>query len=219
MIFNHSVHSDISLLWESQLDYHVCRNHWNDVFRLLDLMPGYVLSSGSLQINLDVEQPASSSGCNMRSSNYGSFLCSLEELDSVCMEVPDVQIYKFSSDICSGWIRTLMEEKLAKKFIFLREYWEGTTELVALLARSGFISGEDNVLLEDDLNEISSVRNGSVQALHKVFVHHCAQHNLPNLLDLYLDHHSLVLDLDSLDALQESAVSFFVLIVCYCCLY
>ncbi|XP_004504003.1 uncharacterized protein [Cicer arietinum] len=206
MILNQSFRSDISLLWESQLDYHLCRNNWKEVFRLLDLMPAYVRSAGSLQLNLDVVQPVSTSPCHVKSSNYGNFLCSLEELDSVCMEVPDVQIYKFSPDICSGWIRMLMEEKLAKRFIFLREYWEGTTELVALLARSGYISGKNNFWLEDDHNEASLVRDGTAQALHKIFVHHCAQYNLPNVLDLYLDHHRLVLDLDSLYALQESAV-------------
>lgn len=204
MILNQSLPSDISLLWESELDYHVCRNHWKEVFRLLDLMPAYALSAGSLQLNLDVVQ--SSSGCDAKSSNYGNFLCSIEELDSVCMEVPDVQIYQFSPDIFSGWIRMLVEEKLAKRFIFLREYWEGTMELVALLARSGYISGKNNVRLEDDLNETSLLGDGTVQALHKIFVHHCAQYNMPNLLDLYLDHHRLVLDLDSLYALQESAV-------------
>ncbi|KAI5384322.1 uncharacterized protein LOC127105709 isoform X1 [Lathyrus oleraceus] len=206
MILNQSLRSDISFLWESQLDYHVCRNHWKEVFRLLDLMPAYVLSAGSLQLNLDVIQPVSSSGCDVNSSNYGNFLYSLEELDSVCMEVPDVKIYKFSPDIFSGWIRMLTEEKLAKRFIFLREYWEGTTELVSLLARSGYISGKSNIPLEDDLNGTSSNKDETVQALHKIFVHHCAQYNLPNLLDLYLGHHHLVLDLDSLNALQETAV-------------
>ncbi|PNX54558.1 hypothetical protein L195_g048178 [Trifolium pratense] len=95
-------------------------------------MPAYVLSAGSLQLNVDVVQPVSSSGCDVKPSNYENFLYSLEELDSVCIEVPDVQIYKFSPDIFSGWIRMLTEEKLAERFIFLREYWEGTMELVAV---------------------------------------------------------------------------------------
>ncbi|XP_061345491.1 uncharacterized protein LOC133291257 isoform X4 [Gastrolobium bilobum] len=208
MILNQSLPLDISLLWESQLEYHVCRNHWKEVFGLLDLIPAYVLSAGSLQLNLDVLHPASSLACNMKSSNYGSFVCSLEELDSVCMEVPDVQIYRLSPDICSGWIRMLVEEKLAQSFIFLKDYWEGTLEMVVLLARSGFISGRDKIWLEDDLIETSSVRDGAVQAFHKLFVHHCAQYSLPNLLDLYLDHHNLVLDHDSLYAFQETAVDY-----------
>jgi len=182
------------------------------------LIPAYVLSAGSLQLNLDVLQPASSYGgnINMKSSNYGSFLCSFEELDSVCMQVPDVQMFRFSPDICFGWMRMLMEENLAKRFIFLKEYWEGTLEITALLARSGFISCKDKLCEEDDLNKTSSVRDGAVQALHKIFVHHCAQYNLPNLLDLYLDQHNLVLDNDSLYALQETTVSFFMFIICNC---
>lgn len=216
MILDQSFHSANSLLWESQLEYHVCRNHWKEVFRLLDLIPAHVLSAGSLQLNLDVLQPASTLGCNMsmKSSNYGNFLCSLEELDSVCMEVPDVQVYRFSPDMCSGWMWMLMEEKLAKRFIFLKEYWEGTLEMISLLARSGFISGRNKICLGDDLT--TSVGDGTVQALHKIFVHHCARYNLPNLLGLYLDHHSLVLNNDSLYALQETAVSFLMSIVCYC---
>ncbi|KAK7318518.1 hypothetical protein RJT34_03221 [Clitoria ternatea] len=206
VILNQAFHPGISLLWESQLEFHVCRNYWKEVFTLLDLMPAYVLSAGDLQLNLDASLPASSLGCNMnmKSPNYGSFLC--EELDSVCIEVPDVQIYRFSSGICSEWMRMLMEEKLAKRFIFLKEYWEGTLEMINLLARSGFIYGRDKICLKDDLVETSSIRDGAVQAFHKVFVHHCAQYNLPNLLDLYLDYHSLVLDSDSLYALQEAAV-------------
>lgn len=217
MILDQPFHSSNSILWESQLEYHVCRNNWKEVFRLLNLIPPYVLSVGSLQLNLDVLQPTSSYGgnINVKSSNYGSFLCSFEELDSVCMEVPDVQMFRFSPDICSGWMRMLMEENLAKKFIFLKEYWEGTLEMIALLARSGFISGIHKLSIEDDLTETSSVRDGSIQALHKIFVHHCAQYNLPNLLDLYLDQHNLVLDNDSLYTLQESTVSFFTFIICY----
>ncbi|XP_068470497.1 uncharacterized protein [Phaseolus vulgaris] len=208
MILDQPFHSSNSILWDSQLEYHVCRNNWKEVFRLLNLIPAYVLSAGSLQLNLDVLQPASSYGgnINMKSSNYGSFLCSFEELDSVCMQVPDVQMFRFSPDICFGWMRMLMEENLAKRFIFLKEYWEGTLEITALLARSGFISCKDKLCEEDDLNKTSSVRDGAVQALHKIFVHHCAQYNLPNLLELYLDQHNLVLDNDSLYALQETTV-------------
>ncbi|XP_021895508.1 uncharacterized protein LOC110812908 [Carica papaya] len=45
----------------------------------------------------------------------------------------------------------------------------------------------------------------TIHALHKLVVQHCAQYNLPNLLDLYLDHHKLVLDNDSLCSLEDSA--------------
>ncbi|CAJ1937955.1 unnamed protein product [Sphenostylis stenocarpa] len=208
MILDQPYHSSNSMLWDSQLEYHVSHNNWKEVFRLLNLIPTYVLSAGSLQLNLDVLQPASSFGCNinMKSSNYGSLLCSFEELDSVCMEVPDVQMFRFSSDICFGWMRMLLEENLARRLIFLKEYWEGTLEIITLLARSGFIYGIDKLCVEDDLTNISFMSDGAVQALHKIFVHHCAQYNLPNLLDLYLDQHNLVLDNGSLYALQETTV-------------
>ncbi|CAL0330002.1 unnamed protein product [Lupinus luteus] len=206
MILDERLPSGIALLWESQLEYHIGRNNWKEVSTLLDVMPSYVLSTGSLQLNLDVLQPASSFGCNMKSSNFGSFFVSHEELDSVCMVIPDVQIYRFSPDVCSRWLRILLEEKLAKRFIFLKEYWEGTMEMIALLARSGFISGRDQILFEDIHVETSSNRDGAVQAMHKMLVQHCAQYNLPNLLGLYLDHYNLVLDQNSLYALQETAV-------------
>ncbi|KAK4264830.1 hypothetical protein QN277_025955 [Acacia crassicarpa] len=204
MILGQSFSSDISLLWESQLEYHACHNNWKEVSRLLDLIPASVLSAGSLQLNLDALHPTSSLGFNMKPPNYGSFLCSLEEFDSACMEVSDVQIYKFSPNTCSAWLRMFMQEKLAKRFIFLKEYWEGTMDMVLLLARSGFISGRDKRTLGDDCLKTSSDKDGTLQALHKVIVHHCAHYNLPNLLDLYLDLHGLVLDKDSLCSIQES---------------
>jgi spatacsin len=116
------------------------------------------------------------------------------------------------------WLRNFMEQELAKKFIFLNEYWEGTGEIVALLARSGLItSRSDKMTMEDYSAEISSDLNITddgrfhvvcMEALHKLLVHYCVQYSLPNLLDLYLDHHKLVLDNDSLGSLQEAAVSF-----------
>lgn len=121
--------------------------------------------------------------------------------------------------MCSTWLRIAMEEALAKKFIFLKEYWDGTAELVSLLARSDFVTGRYSNYLRSsselhlpDPDEES--KSETVKALHKTFVHHCVQYNLPNLLDLYLDHHKLVLDNDSLCLLQEAAVSF--LISCEC---
>lgn len=208
MIMGQCFSSDFCLMWESQLEYHVCHNKWKEVSRLLEQIPTSVLSAGSIQLNLDVLKPTSSLGYNMKPPNYGSFLCSLEELDSACMEVPDVQIFKFPPDMCSVWLRMRIQEKLAKRFIFLKEYWEGTMEMVYLMARSGFISGRDKIPSEDVLSETSSDKDGTIQAFHKVIVRHCAQYNLPNLLDLYLDCHCLVLDNDSLGALQEAAVSF-----------
>jgi len=196
----------VNVLWESQLEYHVCRNDWEEVSKLLDLVPTSILSDGNLQVSLDSLQPASTVGYNREPADYGNYLCSLEELDAVCMDIPDVKIFRFSANImCS--------------IIFMKEYWEGTAEIAHLLARSGFITSGYKSPFEDDHIKSSSNLKFSdsggpshvdtVKALHKLFVHHCAQNYLPNLLDLYLDHHKLVLDNESLCSLQEAAVSFY----------
>ncbi|KAE7998209.1 hypothetical protein FH972_002775 [Carpinus fangiana] len=206
----------VNVLWESQLEYHVCRNDWEEVSKLLDLVPTSILSDGNLQVSLDSLQPASTVGYNREPADYGNYLCSLEELDAVCMDIPDVKIFRFSANImCSIWLRLLMEEKLARKFIFMKEYWEGTAEIVSLLARSGFITiGYKHPFEDDHIKSSSDLKFSdsggpshvdTVKALHKLFVRHCGQNNLPNLLDLYLDHHKLVLDNESLSSLQEAA--------------
>ncbi|KAK0608267.1 hypothetical protein LWI29_028101 [Acer saccharum] len=206
----------VHVLWESQLEYHICHNDWEEVLKLLDVIPAVVLSDGSLQIALDGLPPASTFGCNSEFVYSSNYLCSAEELDAVCMDVPDIKILRLPANVmCSMWLRMLLEQELAKKFIFLKEYWEGTTEIVTLLACSGFITSRNKISLEYDSTESLSGLNLSnidgrsptdnMQALHKLFIHHCVQHNLPNLLDLYLDHHKLVLDSDSLYSLQEAA--------------
>lgn len=213
IVLDQSSFMGVHVLWESQLEYHVCHNDWEEVSRLLDLIPPHILVVGSLQVNLDGLQAASTFECN-RGSDY-DYLCSLEELDSVCMDVPEIKVFRFSYNVmCSIWLRMLMEEKLARKLIFSKEYWEGTADILPLLARSGFITSKYKMPSEDDNIEDTSVLKlsdgGTVQALHKLLIHHCAQYNLPYLLDLYLDQHELVSDSDSVHSLQEAAVSFLI---------
>ncbi|XP_028951098.2 uncharacterized protein [Malus domestica] len=205
----------VHVLWESQLEYHVCHSDWEQVSRLLDLIPPQFLAVGSLQVSLDGLQPVSNVGCSRR-SDYGAYLCSIEELDAVCMDVPEIKVFRFScNNMCSIWLRMLMQEKLARNFIFLKEYWEGTADILLLLARSGFITSKCEVPSKDDKIESLSVPQfphecgkfhvGTLQALHKLLIHHCAQYNLPYLLDLYLDQHELLQDNNSLASLQEAA--------------
>lgn len=208
----------VHVLWESQLEYHICHNDWEEVSKLLEFIPASVLSEGSLQIALDVLQPATV-GCNSELPDFGNYICSIEDLDAVCLDVPKIKVFRFSANgICSTWLRMLMEQELAKKLVFLKEYWEGTGEIVSLLARSGFIMNRNKMSPEDDSIEsfsdlnLSNIGRSTVDTLHplhKLLVHHCAEHNLPNLLDLYLDHHKLVQDNDLLCSLQEAAVSVF----------
>ncbi|CAL5368142.1 unnamed protein product [Camellia sinensis] len=206
---------DVDVLWESRLEYHICHNDWVEVAKLLDMIPSSSSSDGVLQISLDGLQSVSP-GCSTESPDYRNYICPLEDLDSVCMDVPDVRIFMFSANnMCSLWLRTLMEQQLATKFIFLKEFWEGTAEIVPLLAQSGFISSRHKASFLDEFGESPSGMNlpntseashlSTIRALHKLIVHHSVQYNLPNLLDLYLDHHKLALDKDSLSGLLKSA--------------
>ncbi|KAB2051998.1 hypothetical protein ES319_A12G090100v1 [Gossypium barbadense] len=205
----------VHVSWESQLEYHAYHNDWEEVFKLLDFIPTSMLSNGSLQIALDGFQPASTIECS-RFPDFGNYICSVEELDAVCMDIPDIKIFRSSSVfMCSTWLRMLIEQELVQKLIFLKEYWEGTAELASLLARSGFITERDKISFEDNSILRSpdldfSSRNGNfrldtVQALDKLLIRYCAQNNLPNLLGLYLDCHKLVFNDESLLSLQEAA--------------
>lgn len=208
-------------MWESQLEYHIRHNDWLQVSRVLEVIPSYALSHGNLGVNLEssrsapvVEYPHEPEAPD--SGNYAYFL---EELDSVCLNVPDVQILRFPAHIiCSMWLRVLMEQQLAKEYIFLKDYWGSVEEMVNLLARSGFIiDTHDSPVLEegsfekfsDSLLSTNDSRSQSntIQALHKLIVYYCAQHNLPNFLDLYLDHHKLGMDDEALSLLENAAVS------------
>lgn len=217
ILLDQSLDIGIHVTWESQLDYHICHDNWDGVARLLDMIPVANLLDGSLQVSLDGLQTATAVGCNRESSFYSSYLYPLEELDAICLYIPNAKIFRFSTNImCTKWLGMLLEEKLARHFIFLKEYWEGTMELVPLLARSGFITHRlDEIASVDDhisssVDQSSSDKGGafsvdSVQALYKVFIHHCSQYNLPFLLDLYLDHHTLVIDNNSVRSLLEAA--------------
>ncbi|KAK6150524.1 hypothetical protein DH2020_015456 [Rehmannia glutinosa] len=206
----------VNVLWESQVEYHVCHNDWLEVSKLLEVIPSYALSRGSLSISLDDIQPASSVQYGQEFPGYSNYTNFLEELDSVCMNVPSIRFFRFSGNrACSVWLKMLMEQQLAKEFIFLADYCHGTDDIVPLLARSGFMIGiHDNSFLDgandspsDSLIVIGDapINPDTVQALHKVVIHFCAQYNLMNLLDMYLDHHKLAIDHDSLSFLLDAA--------------
>ncbi|XP_024990189.1 uncharacterized protein LOC112524555 isoform X3 [Cynara cardunculus var. scolymus] len=205
---------DFDMSWESQFEYHICHCNWEEASRLIDIIPSYSSSHGNLRISLD-GLPSASTGYKSEFSDYGNYIYSIEDLDAVCMDVPDIRILRFPSiNACSMWLQLLVETRLAKKFIFLKEFWEGTEEVVCLLARSGIItSSSDLSSLEQSTKDSTDlcltsidrdISTGSFLGLHKLFLHHCIQHNLPYLLDLYLDHHKLAMDRD-LSALLEAA--------------
>ncbi|XP_015160891.1 uncharacterized protein [Solanum tuberosum] len=206
----------VNVLWESQLDYHIRHSDWLDVSSLLEAIPSYALTSESLSVSLDGVRSSSVDEYLQKPHDRGSYIYSLEEVDAVCMNVPSVQIFRFSAhSMCSMWLLMLMERELAKKFIFLKDYWGSTADIVALLAQSGFIRDVHKSLLTDEPADswsesvlaISNARThpDSIQAFHKVIVHYCSQHNLLNFLDLYLDHHKLALDHESVSWMQDAA--------------
>ncbi|OIT05985.1 hypothetical protein A4A49_31582 [Nicotiana attenuata] len=205
----------VNVLWESQLDYHIRHSDWLDVSRLLEVIPSYALTSGSLSVSLDGVRSSPGDEYLQKPHDCGSYIYSLEEVDAVCMNVPSVQIFRFSAySMCSTWLLMLMERELARKFIFLKDYWGATADIVALLAQSGFIRDVHKSLPMDELAEswsdsvldISDARTHphSIEAFHKVIVHNCSQHNLLNFLDLYLDHHKLALDHESVSWMQDA---------------
>lgn len=202
----------VHVMWESQYEYHLCHNDWGEVSKLLDIIPNSVLSERSLLISLDGLQTAPSFGYDVEFPDYGSYVCSADELDSVYIEVPNIKIFQSSANImCSSWLRMLIGKELAKRFIFQKEYWDGTGEIIFLLAQSGFLGGEIVMSAQTEqmhhsvnlgCTNVEAFHSG-MQAFHKIVVRHCARYSLPYLLDLYLDHQAL--DNDTISSLQDAA--------------
>lgn len=192
----------------------------------MDLMPSSAVCDGRLQITSHDLQPSTTDGYSKQVSHHVDDLFSPDEMDDPCIIVPGVKIFRFSADtMCSMWVKMHIEPELAKRFIFLREYWEDTSNMVPLLARSSFITRKYHTPSESGSHRIHSNVNpsnaretcvsDSIQNLHKVIAHYCAQYSLPDFLDLYLDHHMLGLDSESLDPLLEAVVSFLTSSECY----
>ncbi|KAL9229664.1 hypothetical protein vseg_005107 [Gypsophila vaccaria] len=204
----------VHVMWESQFEYHICHNDWDEVSKLLQMIPSSLLYDRSLFISLDDLVSGSSIRNSVDASDYGGYGCPPDELESVCIEIPNIKIFRAPLNLMSSsWLRMLIGRELAKRFIFLKESWVGAGQFMFLLAQSGFLGG---VIATSRQTEsvhsaiIDSVKLGGVdpitlRALHKLVVNYCAQNNLPNFLDLYLDHHKLALDNDSIDALQDGA--------------
>lgn len=221
---------DFDVSWESQFEYHISHSNWEEASRLIDIIPSYSSQHGNLRISLD-GLPSASTEAKTDFNDYGNYIYSIQDLDAVCMDVQDIKILRFPSiNTSSMWLKSLVESHLAKKFIFLKEFWDGTEEIVCLLAKSNFVTNSSDAASVDqstggdstDLyfpNIDKDMSGGCFQGLHKLFLHHCIQHNLPHLLDLYLDHHKLGTDRELLSALLEATVSsnFFIIVSgCFC---
>ncbi|KAK9134405.1 hypothetical protein Syun_013735 [Stephania yunnanensis] len=141
----------VHVSWESQLEYHSSHNDWEEVSKLLDMIPASLLSDGSLQINRDGAPSAVNIAHKVGYTDYSMYIYPPDEMEPVCISIPNIKLLKYSaSKKCSMWLRMLMEEELAKKFIFLKEYREGTAEILHLLSRAGFISNKTKAHIEPE---------------------------------------------------------------------
>lgn len=216
IVLDQPLHMGVHVPWESQLEYHVSHNNLEDVYKLLDVIPTTFLSEGCLKIYLDSSHSAANDEMDVKFPDYAMCIYAAEELEPVCIDVPHVKILRFPTTTCSSWLKMLVEQELAKRYIFLKEYWQSTAEIISLLARAGLLINlskfstkckSSKSSLDLDILVSDQSHDDTIEALHKLVVHHCIQYNLPYLLDLYLDHHNLALDYGSLFSLQQAAVS------------
>ncbi|OAY85463.1 hypothetical protein ACMD2_04105, partial [Ananas comosus] len=210
IVLDQPFHMGIHIPWESQFEYHSSHNNKDELYKLLDIVPSSSLSEEILKVNLDDSYP---SATNIETDTR-MYICAAEELESIYMDIPHVKILKSpASYACSSWLKELLEQEFAKKYIFLKEYWKSIAEFVALLARAGLIIGSSKISSRSessnsslDLDVLSKEdHKDTTEAVHKLVLHYCTRYNLPHFLDLYLDHHNLVQNFESLCLLKEAA--------------
>lgn len=214
IVLDQPINMGIFVSWESQLEFHLSRNNFEEVHRLFDSIPPYLLSGETLKIKLN--HSSSNSGNDAVAMGYSLDICASGEVDLVCLFFPNIKVFRFSAVyMCSSWLKVLVEQELARKYIFLKDYWESTAELIPLIGRAGLIINASKISLNSQLSDSSlgleaekvsdQPHNDTAEALHRLIMHYCTQYNLPHFLDLYLDHHYLVLDDDTLCSLREAA--------------
>uniref|UniRef100_A0A7N0TN62 Spatacsin C-terminal domain-containing protein n=1 Tax=Kalanchoe fedtschenkoi TaxID=63787 RepID=A0A7N0TN62_KALFE len=215
MILDRSCLFDFHVMWESQFEYHICHNDSLEVCTLLKMVPRNLLSDRSVHIGVDYLRLVSTGETNRDFPLFSNYACSVEEPDATHISIPFVRIFGFPSyDMSSLWLGTLIEVELAKNLIFIREYWEGTAEIMALLAHSGFLIARHKMTIVAEGFMYSSNPNlpftgsecqaDTARALDKLVIFHSMQYNLPNLLDLYLDYTKLIVDEDSCHLFKDS---------------
>ncbi|XP_062194810.1 uncharacterized protein LOC133897988 isoform X2 [Phragmites australis] len=211
ILLDQPYHTHAHVPWESQLEYFVAHNDVGEVCKLLGMIPDSVLLEGILRVNVDSSQAADSTVSDVTVPDYNMYICDSEELEPVCMETPHVNVFRsLLNHESTSYIRMVMQQELAEKHIFMKEYWQSTTEVIPVLARAGmlikvgpkkdcsttFCASE----MPDDAHH--RVREG---ALHKLVIRFCVQYNLPYLLDLYLDNCNLAFEKDCIPSLIDAA--------------
>lgn len=184
---------------------------------LLDLIPPSLLSEQTLKINLNYS--SSNSGNDAMVMGYSLDICASGEVEPVSLFFPNIKVLRFSAfNMCSSWLKVLVEQELARKYIFLKDYWESTEEIIPVIARAGLIINASNISRNSQFsdsslglnveNESYQAHNDTAEALHRLIMHYCTQYNFSHFLDLYIDHHNLIFDDDTLLSLREAAVSY-----------
>lgn len=210
MVLDRSRLLDAELMWDSQFEYHICHNDVLEVRSLLKAVPHNLLSDGTLHIGVDYVRPSSISGRDKDFSAFNDYAYSVEEPDAPHVTVPFVNVFRFPlNSISSSWLVTLVEVELAQNLVFLREYWEGTSEIMFLLARAGLIVARPamKIVADGSLHSEGVYQADTIRALDKLVVYHSMQNYLPNLLDLYFDYSKWILDEESCRLFNESTVS------------
>lgn len=214
VLLDHKLQMGEKVSWEACVQTQIASHNWAEVSSLLDSIPESVLQEGELRVRLDcsdtldlyraiVEEADVETSLDERGSHHA---WAGLDIDAVDVVIPRVKILSVAlGNVCTGWLWQMMEEKLAKSHVFLRRHWHGTRELVSLLARAGLLSEKSpksyGRSTEGPFHSVSSkslktikLHKDAVQAIHELFLRHCVRQSLPNLMGLYLDHHSLALD-------------------------
>lgn len=193
--------------WVSLLEYHVAHHNWPSVSTLLDNIPDTFLNSGVLHVLSDdnISSLRTQSKYRMERASHQDFI------------IPKVNYLKIDTlPLSSAWMLRLMEEKLARNFIFLRLYWERIA-LLSLLAASGVLfmpsfdrsrnTKSKELVLATSMASKSftpfKFHREAVQGVHELVIRHCVRLSLPHLLERFLTHHLLGFSKTSLTLLES----------------
>lgn len=207
--------------WGAQLEYHVAHHNWDKVSQLLDNVPHSVLYDGELQVHLDAVEDAEylhGDGGHPDLDSADEHSPRAQHPNVVTCRIPKVHILGVNMrPMCSAWLWHMMEVKLVKSHIFLRTHWQGTTELISLIASAGllFQRSPGKTSTTTSKQQQSAVGGGvpketfqrdTLRALHELVVRHCVKYSLVNLLEKYLNHHSLAVEKGSMAVMQSVVV-------------
>ncbi|KAK8457117.1 hypothetical protein SEVIR_3G127700v4 [Setaria viridis] len=211
ILLDQPYHVHAHIPWESQFEYFVGHNDAGKVCELLDMIPNSVLLEGIIRVNVDSLQAADNTVSDLTVPDYNMYICDSEELEPVCMEIPHVKVFRsLYNHESTSYIRMLIQQELAKKHIFVKEYWKSTTEIIPLLARAGMlikVGPRKEYSTTFSASEMPDDANhqGREGALHKLVIRFCVQYNLPYLLELYLDNCNLAPEKDCIPLLKDAA--------------